>query len=578
MEPLNNPSQNNFDPQIIESFKPEIRKATEEAFGNFLEKIKVHEKELTRERIKAQEEQPEQPKSFFIDPYSLLAGMGLGYQAQPSGITFETLRVTSERNNIIAAIIATRLNQISSFSRIQENKYSMGFRIKPRGSNKQKLNNEEEQAVEKLQRFVLNTGLEFNLERDSFKTYLMKIGRDRLTYDAVAYEKAKTLGGGIHSFYAVPGNTIRIATPKTMRGTPSKIDEYKKKIKYVQLMHGTLVNDYTIDQLAYCVGNPRTHERVGGYGFPEIEQLMVIITAHLWAQEWNIKSFSQGSTIKGILNIQGAVPPAQLESFRRAWAAQIAGVQNAFKTPILNASGLQWMPLQLSNQEMGYQLWLEYLLKCIGAIYQIDTAEFGFDLRGGAMAQPMFMSTNEAQQKLSKDKGLEPLLTFIADEFNRHVIWQIDEKYELTFSGINAKTEEQAAQLRLQQGQNYMTVNEIRQLENLPKLKEGGDIILNPTFTGAIQQAKAMAMQQGQGGGQPNQEGGQQGMQGEPGKEEEEAGENLRQYAEGKKKVGEGDSSSSEDDWMDINDWTSTVQDSLPAPDLTKSFYLLDLE
>ena len=562
-------------PQILESLPEYVKKATEEAFGNLIEKIRLNEKELAREQTRAQEALPEQPKSYFGDPFAMLGAMGMGYQSQPSGITFETLRNTSERNNIVAAIILTRVGQVSSFAKLQKNKYSVGFRIVPRGSYKKQLTPEQERRVTQLQHMLLNTGQEFSIGRDSFKTFLQKITRDRLTYDQMTFEKVPTRGGMIHSFFAVPGNTIRIATPNNVRSTPIPLREYKSRIKYVQLMHGTLVNDYTQEQLAFCVGNPRTHERVGGYGFPEIEQLLTIITAHLWAQSWNMKQFSQGATLKGILNIQGAVPPAQLETFRRAWAAQVAGVDNAFKTPIMNATGIQWMPLQLSNQEMGYQMWLEYLIKCITSVFMIDPSEINFDLRGSSMQQPTFMSTNEAQQKVSKDKGLEPLLTFFADEINRHIIWQLDPHYELTFSGLDAKTEEQAAQLRIQQGQNYMTVNEIRALENLPPI-ENGDIVLNPTYTGALQQKKAMEAQAAQGQqGQPNQEQGQQGMQGNPGKEEEEGAENLRQFAEGKALKEE---SEEEDNWLDINDWTSTVQQSLKSPDLRKSNYYLPID
>jgi len=127
------------------------------------------------------------------------------------------------------------------------------------------------------------------------------------------------------------------------------------------VINSSITADFTMDEMAFCIRNPRTHVKTYGYGLPEIEMLMTTITSHLWAEEWNRRMFSQGSTIKGIMNIKGNIPPAQFEAFKRTWHSQVAGVQNAWKTPMLNSEEVQWLPLQLSNTEMGYQMWTEYL-------------------------------------------------------------------------------------------------------------------------------------------------------------------------------------------------------------------------
>ena len=79
------------------------------------------------------------------------------------------------------------------------------------------------------------------------------------------------------------------------------------------------------------------------------------------------------------------------------------------------------------------------------AIYLVDPAEINFDLRGSLTGQqPAFMPSNEAQQKLAKDRGLRPLLNYIADAINEMIIARIDPRYELAFVGLDAKTEEAA--------------------------------------------------------------------------------------------------------------------------------------
>jgi len=160
--------------------------------------------------------------------------------------------------------------------------------------------------------------------------------------------------------------------------------------------------------------------------------------------------------------------------------------------------------MQMSNTEMGYQMWIEYLVKIACAIYQMDPTEINFDLRGssGAGQQPTFVSNNEAQQKMSKDKGLRPLLRFFEDMFNRHIVHRIDAEFELAFVGLDAKSEAEAIELRQKQGMTHLTINEVRALEDLDPIPSG-DVIMNPTYTAYLLQQQAMQTQGGAGGGAP---------------------------------------------------------------------------
>lgn len=453
-----------------------------------------------------------EPMAWFVDPFQLLDSAGLGYRQTPGPITYDTLLQMTERDPVIAAIVQTRIQQVASFAVPQANKYSIGFRIRPRNRRKRKLDDRDRKRIDYIEKFLLNTGRSYDKNRDSFETFIKKFVRDRLTWDQGTFEMVRGLRlengkpGKLLSFFATPSATMRIANPKNRRGTPPSEREARKQIQYVQVVNGKIVTQYTNEQLAFCVANPRSDIAVYRYGYTELEMLLNTITAHLWAEEWNRKAFSQGSTIKGILNVKGNIPAAQAEAFRRQWTLQVSGVANAHKTPFINSEGIEWFPLQLSNTEMGYQMWLEYLIKVACAAFLMDPAEINFDLRGGAgVSQPMFMTTNEAQQKVSKDRGLRPLLRFVADSINRNIVWDLDEDYELDFVGLDAKTEEQAIELRLKEVQNYKTVNEVRQEEDLPPM-EHGDIILNATWTGYVAQAA--------GGGAP---GGPGGAPGGPG-------------------------------------------------------------
>ena len=111
----------------------------------------------------------------------------------------------------------------------------------------------------------------------------------------------------------------------------------------------------------------------------------------------------------------------------------------------------------------------------------------------------MFMTTNEAQQKMSQDRGLRPLLRHLQTHVNE-IIERIDEDYEFEFVGIDAKSEGEAIELRLKELQSYKTLNEVREAEQLPPVPHG-DIVPNPSYIGYRNQKELMAQQQQQQGG-----------------------------------------------------------------------------
>ncbi len=591
----------------IPPLAPDVFKAATEAFMTLVDKTRSLPASRADAFRSVQAPTGHQPKAWFTDPFALMDSVGMGYRNTPTYLTYETQRQVSERNDIIASIILTRVNQVAAFARPQVNKYSVGFLIAPRGPDKKRrLTDSERARVEEIQNILLYTGRQHNLGRDSFDHWIRKTVRDRLTYDQVCTEKVGTVSGSIHSFYAVPADTIRIAQPKITKGTPPALAELKREIKYVQLINAQKVNEYTLQEMMFGVANPRTHVRVYGYGFSEIEQLITTVTSHLYAEEWNRRQFTQGSTVKGVLNLKGQMPMAQFEAFKRQWQAQVSGISNAWKTPVTNQEGVDWIPLQMNNVEMGYQMWMEYLVKIISAIYQIDPAEINFDLRGSTSQQPMFMSNNEAQQKVSKDRGLSPLLRFLEDLINKHIIWRIDPRFEFSFVGLDAKTEDQAMQLRMQQVQNIYTLNEIRAMEDLPPVKNG-DVVLNATYTGYMMQKLQMDQQQQMQqppGGQAQSPGGAQQQPDDvedpeqepygsrfgktpPGDEEQEGANNLNRYIQRSEAQPDDESSDAGDDdssgvsaeelsSLHVNDWDSSVHAALDDGDLKKSVNLYD--
>ena len=114
--------------------------------------------------------------------------------------------------------------------------------------------------------------------------------------------------------------------------------------------------------------------------FLNLELLTKIITWMLYAEAYNGKFFSQGSNPKGFFLAKGNLSEDKIAEFKQAWTAQVAGLNGAFKIPILSGGDISFVDCQKSNSDMEFDKWIEYLTRLTCAIYKIDPKELGFNL------------------------------------------------------------------------------------------------------------------------------------------------------------------------------------------------------
>ena len=101
---------------------------------------------------------------------------------------------------------------------------------------------------------------------------------------------------------------------------------------------------------------------------------------------------------------------------------------------------------------MEFNLWLNYLIKMICSIYQIDPSEIGYGMKdeGGAG-----MSGDNTAEKLaqSKDKGFIPLMTFLSDYINTNIVDKLDPDYRLQWVGL---VEDSATEIIARQKERFI--------------------------------------------------------------------------------------------------------------------------
>lgn len=449
-------------------------------------------------RIKGEHDPAEDPRALPYDPFDLVAAMG--YREKPSPLAFQSMERIGRGVPVIADVIKVRSTQVTTFCKPPEDRHAPGFEVRLRDRNAS-VTPAAEARIADLEKMLLNTGWgndEDPHESVSLGTFSRQFIEDSLIYDQACFEVVPDAKGDPSYVVIVDPATVRLVDPITR----SPGDPY-----CVQVIHGSIVQDFTPDQLAFCVRNPRSGVRTFGYGCSEIETLVREITGFLWSIEYNRKFFTQGSAAKGILNFKGTLPERHLQAFRRQWYAMMMGVGNAFRTPITNAEGLEWINLQLSNRDMEYGQWMDFLIKVVCARFQIAPEEVNFQY-GNTHQQAAMGGAQQAHEeklKSSRDLGLRPLVYWFFDQLNRWWLQRVDCDFEVRPVGLDTKGAEAEAELLQKQTAVFLTIDEAREASGIDPLgpEHGGDAILNPTWLQYMQGKQQQGQPPGQGEGPP---------------------------------------------------------------------------
>jgi len=410
-------------------------------------------------------------------------------------------------------VINTRVQQVAAFCRPQHDRYQLGFRIKLRDSEKEPTK-AERQWMHDMETLFTRTGVTKHPRgRDNFETFLRKLTWDSLVYDQTCFEVVENKKGDPCEWFAVDASTFRLADTAS-----TYLDEdLEDQIRYVQIYDGQVVAEFNQNELCFGVRNPRSDIRIFGYGVSELEMLIPTVTSLLWGFEYNQRFFSQGSSPKGIINFKGTIPEKQLQQFRRHWYQMCSGVENSWRTPITTGEDMQYINLQQSSRDMEFNAWIDFLIKIACSMYSMNPVEVNFQYGNVGQKQSLNEASNKEKITESRERGLRPLLRFLAEQFNQYIVWPINEAFEFDFVGLDAHTKDQMADLNQKRVKTMLTVDEIRAEDDLPPLPDGkGECLLDPTWMQFNQLKEGQAMEGAPGGGEMG--------EGEP--EEGEPGEN----------------------------------------------------
>jgi len=465
----------------------------------------------------------EHRKSTFVDPFAF--DQSFGYKSVPNRLTYSTL-LSMSKVPIINSIVKTRKTQVAAFSQPQKDRFSTGFIVRKKGQDvnaNEKLSSEDRKRIDEVTEFILNCGENHSWSRPDFDNFLRIFVEDSLIYDQGCFEIVRDLSGGLSEFLSVDSTTIRIAdsfSDSDYKGE-DRVEVAGHYPSYVQMVGSQSYAEFYPWELCFGTRNPTSRLYSNGYGRSELEDMVTLTTSMLWSDQYNRNFFRQGAAPKGILRIKGGTNNARVQEFRQQWKAMVAGVDNAWRTPVIDSESMEWIDLQKGHKDMEYGKWQEYLVKLSCALYTIDPTEIGFTSGQSADGGAQFESNNAQKLKYSKDKGLKPLLKYVESKINKYIVSQLYEDLVFEFVGLDAETEEQFRQKIEKEVTLYKTINEIREEQGLKKI-DGGDIVANATFMQGMQMKQQEEMMAQQGGEEGGEEDG--GYEEDGGEEEEPSG------------------------------------------------------
>ena len=418
---------------------------------------------------------------------------------RPGLLSFDQLRSMTAQMPVLNAVVMTRTRQVQRFCRVSEKDNTLpGFEIRHK-DRKHQITDAEQKKLQEVAAFMTHCGTESSarlrksLRRDSFAQFIGKLTRDSLILDSTAIETEwrNDRKLGLNGLYAVDGATIRLCSEAGYRGNPD--------IYALQVVNGRIRTAYSFEDLIYEPRNPRTDITGAGYGLPETELLIRLVTGFLNAMALNNGVFDKNSIPKGVLHLFGNYSNEDLAAFKRYWHNMNRGVSNAFAVPILASkdqeSAVKFEKFGVDFNEMMFAKWMTFLTSLICAIYGMSPSEINFDsFTGGSTSA---LGGNDTAEKLaaSKDSGLRPLLSYFENLLTDYVVSELDNDFCFRWTGLDVEDQDKKYELR----KTLLTLNELRAEEGYDKLEGAlGDAPVDASLLNAWMQLQAQQQPEGE--------------------------------------------------------------------------------
>jgi hypothetical protein len=437
----------------------------------------------------------------YIDELGMISGGHMNHWVEKlSPFGFQALKMMVEHTPVLNAVMITRIRQLNAMSCPfdSQDDHPLGFVCIPKGKKvNDRLTDEEKKIGADLAKFILNCGDEEDPrkrkwlhQRENMTGFIAKLVRDTLTCDACPIETEMTIAGNkISGFYNIPAETVRIAHEDGYFGDD--------RIVALQIFNDMVISFFTPKDIIYEVRNPRSDITASRYGLAETETFVKVVTGFLNTMTYNMSYFDRNNIPRGIMTIFGNFDEEQINHFKRMWNASLSGPAQRWRLPVFISKGREaaseFTKIDEGVNEMQFAKWMTFLVSIICATYTIAPEEINFDSFTSRSSTPLGGQDQAEKLAQSRDKGLEPLVSWIEQIYNEFLIPLYNPDYVMRYVGLHREDQKNIFELK----KLAWTVNEARHALGDEEMKDPdiGEAPLNQSLI-AIYQGKMQQQQQ----------------------------------------------------------------------------------
>ena len=293
--------------------------------------------------------------------------------------------------------------------------------------------------------------------KSKMRKFLSFIVDDILTIDAICYEVARLRGGLF--------DTMRGLIPVDPSTILLRVDDtgaipMPPEIAYAQSIQGHVVGTFTTEEMLYEVMNPRTFTP---YGLAPLESLIIQVESAIRGALYNHNYLKENNIPEGFLTLPEEIASTreQVEEWQGYWDAIMAGDSRMTHRLKILPDGSEYTPAK-KPEDMAFERFELWLLQQTCAVFDVPPQDIGITYQ-------VNKSTGDNQAKISKEKGLLPLASFIKELFD-DIIQEIMGYEDLQFIWVNVnpvdhKEEVEIAKIEIEMGAK--SVDEYRMEQGL---------------------------------------------------------------------------------------------------------------
>ena len=416
-----------------------------------------------------------------LDAYGRITEEAASTQIHPG--TWATSQWTLERLarlSVPAIVINHLIDELAEFCFPQLSPHVFGFRITPDDDEANQTPGQKRRAKE-IEKVLMAGGGDY--QDGGLEGFVRRIMRGSLIQDAAPFEVLFNGYGEPTGMFAYDPKTIRRRKPDAeylARG------QWGEDPGYVQWVNQRIRKEWDADQFKLGIRRPRSDMESFNYGWPELDEIAVVLGNFARAENYNAVNFTSGIHTSHLLAIVSGMDREAFQAYRRMFEANFSAANAKRRLPVVQLDpelkeDMKAVALGHPNREMEYTNWLYYHVKLICAAYGVDPASalnmvFGNEGQSSSMG-----SASPADRYLqSKAHGVRPKLRALA-QWLTFIVKMIDPEQKLVFGGFDSITEEEKLKLDVMQMSNFLTVNEVRTRYDLAPIEgPAGDIIANP--------------------------------------------------------------------------------------------------